>query len=113
VGVLDARVKDKALAAAAVLARLGTLRAAYVFGSYAEGRGDQWSDIDLAAFVEGVENWDLARRAKAMALVMTEAGADVEAHLFPASALANPERGGFAEYVLQHGVCIQGHIDCF
>ncbi len=105
---LDARIKDKALFAARVLGRLGIVRATYVFGSYAEGRPDRWSDIDVAAFVEGVENWNLEKRVKAMALVMKEAGADVEAHLFPASALANPERGGLAEYVLQHGICIQG-----
>jgi len=86
---------------------MGAVRAAYVFGSHVEGRADPRSDIDLAAFVDGVEGWDLARRAKVMAQVMLEVGADVETHLFPASTLANPQRGGFAEYVLQHGVCIQ------
>jgi len=103
---LDAEVKSKALAATKILSRLGTIRAAYVFGSRVEGGADQWSDIDLAAFVEGVESWDIQRRAKAMALVMKEAGYDVETHLFPASKLSHPEGGGFAEYILQHGVCI-------
>ncbi len=51
----------------------------------------------MAAFVEGVEHWDIQKRAEAMALVMEEAGSDVEAHLFPASALDNPPPGGFAE----------------
>jgi predicted nucleotidyltransferase len=102
--VLDSRIRDKALLAAAVLGRLGAVRAAYVFGSYADGRADQWSDIDLAAFIEGVETWDMEKRAKVMALVMTEAGVEVETHLFSAAALAAPERGGFAEYVLQHGI---------
>ncbi len=96
------------MAAATVLGRLGAVRAAYVFGSHVEGRADQWSDVDVAAFVEGVENWGLERRAKVMALVMKEAGADVETHLFPTSALARPQRGGLAEYVLQHGICVQG-----
>ena len=103
----DVGIRDKALNATKVLGRLGAVRAAYVFGSYADGCANRWSDIDLAAFVEGVENWDMEKRAKAMAAVMREAGADVEAHLFPASALANPQRGSFAEYVLQHGICIQ------
>lgn len=105
--VLDPRIRDKALLAASVLGRLGSVRAAYVFGSYADGRADQWSDIDLAAFIEGVETWDMEKRAKVMALVMTEASADVETHLFPTSALTAPERGGFAEYILQHGICVQ------
>ena len=106
--VFDARVEGRALAATRILARLGIVRAVYVFGSHVEGRADRWSDIDVAAFMEGIENWDLRRRAQAMARVMEEAGPEVEAHLFPASALENPECGGFAEYVLQHGVRILG-----
>ena len=51
------------------------------------------------------------KRAQAMALVMEEAGSDVEAHLFPASALENPASGGFAEYVLRHGTAITMHRD--
>ena len=104
--LLDAQIKSRALAAVQTLSRLAVVRAAYVFGSRAEGRADQWSDIDLAAFMEGIEDWDLQRRARAMALVMEEAGADIEAHLFPLSALEHPERGGFAEYILKNGVCI-------
>ena len=103
---LNVEIKNKALLAAGVLSRLGVVRAAYVFGSWAEGRADSWSDIDVAAFMEGIDNWDLQRRAEVMALVMKEAGYEVEAHLFPASALEHPERGGFAEYIVQHGVCV-------
>jgi len=94
------------LAATVILARLGAVRAAYVFGSHVEGTADAWSDIDVAAFVEGVEHWDIQKRAEVMALVMEEAGSDVEAHLFPASTLDNPPRGGFAEYVVRHGARI-------
>jgi len=105
---LDAEVRDKALAATKILSRLGAVRAAYVFGSRVEGRADFWSDIDVAAFMEGIENWDLSQRTEAMTLVMKEAGYEVEAHLFPVSALEHPERGGFAEYIVQHGVCVLG-----
>ena len=94
------------MAATVILARLGAVRAAYVFGSHVEGTADAWSDIDVAAFVEGVEHWDIQKRAEVMALVMEEAGSDVEAHLFPASTLDNPPRGGFAEYVVRHGARI-------
>jgi hypothetical protein len=41
-----------------------------------------------------------------MALVMEEAGSDVEAHLFPASTLDNPEPGSFAADILRHGIRI-------
>ena len=105
---LDDRITSRALEAVKTLARLGVVRAAYVFGSQAEGTADEWSDIDLAAFMEGIEHWDIRQRAEAMALVMEEAGSDVEAHLFPASAMANPAHGGFAEYVLRHGTRVFG-----
>ena len=105
-GTLDAEIGRRALAATEILARLGVVRAAYVFGSHVEGRADAWSDIDVAAFMEGVETWDVQKRAQTMALVMEEAGSDVEAHLFPASALDDPPCGGFAEYILRHGVAI-------
>ena len=103
---LDAGVGRRALAATKILARLGVVRAAYVFGSHAKGTADAWSDIDVAAFVEGLEHWDIRKRATAMAIVMEEAGSDVEAHLFPASALHNPPTGSFAEYILRHGTPI-------
>lgn len=100
---LDAGIKQRALKATSILARLGVVRAAYIFGSHVQGTADAWSDIDIAAFIEGVEHWDIRRRATAMAIVMEEAGSDVEAHLFPAAALDNPPRGSFAEYILRHG----------
>lgn len=107
--VLDIGIKDKAMLAVKTLSRFGVVRAAYLFGSQVEGTADEWSDIDIAAFMDGVEEWDIRRRTQAMVMVMDEAGDDVEVHLFPVSALENPERGSFAEYILKHGVKI---IDC-
>ena len=101
---LDAEVGRRAQAAARTLARYGTLRAVYVFGSHAEGRADSWSDIDLGAFMDEVETWDIQKRASVMASVMQEAGSNVEAHLFPVSAFENPEPGSFAAYILRHGI---------
>jgi len=103
---VNIEVTQRAQAAATTLARHGTLRAIYLFGSHAEGRAHQWSDIDLGAFIDGVENWDMQRRAKVMAAVMQEVGSDVEAHLFPASALHNPAPASLAAYVLNHGIRI-------
>lgn len=105
-GTVDRDLESRALAAVKVLARLGEVRAAYVFGSHAEGTAGPWSDIDVAVFMDGIEHWDIRQRARAMAMVMEETGSDVEAHLFPASALDNPPPAGFAEYILRHGTRI-------
>ncbi|MFH0962830.1 MAG: nucleotidyltransferase domain-containing protein [Planctomycetota bacterium] len=102
--ILDAEVEKKALTATMTLSQRGVVRAAYVFGSHAEGRGDRWSDIDVAAFMEGVEGLDIRGRARLMAQVMEEAGPEVEVHLLPPSSLELPEPGGFVEYILRHGV---------
>ncbi|MBE0537428.1 MAG: nucleotidyltransferase domain-containing protein [Phycisphaerae bacterium] len=103
-GTVDRKIEARAAAAVKILSRQAVVRAAYIFGSHAEGTADAWSDIDVAAFIVGLEHWDIRRRAQAMAIVMEEAGSDVEAHLFPASVVDNPPRGGFAEYVLRHGI---------
>jgi len=105
-GTVDVAVENRALAAVETLARLGVVRAAYVFGSHVKGTADVWSDIDVAVFMEGIEHWDIRKRAAAMALVMEEVGSNVEAHLFPASALGNPAPASFAEYILRHGTRI-------
>lgn len=102
--ILDAEVRRQAIAATETLSRLARVRAAYVFGSHVEGHPDRWSDIDIAVFLEGIETWDIRRRARAMTQVQREAGLAVEAHLFPASVLDHLERGSFAEYVSTHGI---------
>lgn len=105
-GTVNATIENRAMAAVKVLSGLSAVRAAYIFGSYVEGTPDQWSDIDLGVFMDGIEHWDIRERATAMVLVMEQVGLDVEAHLFDASALDNPPRGGFAEHILQHGTRI-------
>lgn len=101
---LDAEVRRRALAAAQVLRRMTPVRAVYVFGSRVEGDAHQWSDIDVALFLDGIDNWDLSRRAQVMFQVQKEAGLDVEAHLFPARAFEHPEKGSFAAYIVAHGI---------
>ena len=105
-GTIDTALESRARAAIEVLSGLGVVRAAYLFGSHVEGTPDAWSDIDVGVFMEGVEHWDIHQRATAMALVMEKVGDDVEAHLFPVSALDNPPRGSFAEYILRRGTRI-------
>ena len=103
---LHADVTRRAQAAAAALADQGTLRAAYVFGSHAEGRADCWSDIDVALFMDEVRDWDFWRRARIITDIQKLLGFDLELHLFPASALTRPEPASFAAYVIRHGIPI-------
>jgi predicted nucleotidyltransferase len=97
-------VELRARAAGEALGRQGVVRALYVFGSRATGRADRWSDIDVAAFIDGVESWDLWRRTRVIVEVQREAGYDVEPHLFPSALLAGADAGSFAADVLLHGV---------
>ena len=101
---LNPEITRRALAAAAALRREGVLRAVYVFGSHVEGRAHEWSDIDIAAFMDGVEAWDIWRRTDVIVRVQSQVGYDVEPHLFPASSLTAPEAGSFAAYIIENGV---------
>lgn len=103
---LNAEVRRRALETATSLHRRGIVRATFVFGSHSEGRADEWSDIDVAVFMDDVESWDLWRRTRMMTEIQKEVGFDIELHLFPASSLAGAAPGSFAEYVIQHGVMI-------
>ncbi|HUV65686.1 MAG TPA: nucleotidyltransferase domain-containing protein [Sedimentisphaerales bacterium] len=105
---IDITVEQQARAAVASLSRFAPVTAAYLFGSQVEGRADQWSDIDLAVFVEGLEAWDLYGRARIAAQVQSEAGDEVELHFFPAESLQRHHSASFAAWVLNHGVKLAG-----
>jgi len=107
--VIEAEIERRALAAVEILARMATVRAAYLFGSHVEGHPGRWSDIDVAIFIEGLENWDLQQCVHAMAKVQLEVGIDVEAHLFPAATLKNPQPATLAQHILHHGIKLPLH----
>jgi len=109
--VVDAVIMDRALHAVRVMSRWGRVRAAYLFGSRAQGTGDPWSDIDIAVFVEGAEQWTFERLSRACGDVQRQVGLDIEMHVFPASSYENPPRASFAQYVLQHGTRLDIHTD--
>lgn len=96
-------VRADALKALRVLERHARVAAAYLFGSHVDGEADADSDIDLAAFIEGADAWDIRERARVVCLVQREAGDHVELHLFPATALTDAEPASFAAYVQRHG----------
>lgn len=87
-----------------VLKRHVRVTAAYLFGSQAEGTADKDSDIDLAAFIEGAEEWDLDHRVDVAVSVQQEAGDDIELHIFSGKALTDSEPASFATWVKKHGV---------
>jgi predicted nucleotidyltransferase len=104
---LDAVTTERMSVAMRALSRRARPVAAYLFGSRAEGRADQWSDYDLAVFIEGAEQWDLPGVARFCAGIQAEAGDDIELHIFPASDHDRPEKGSFAEYILRRGIPVQ------
>jgi predicted nucleotidyltransferase len=96
----------KAQAAIEVIARRARVRAVYLFGSQVEGTADRFSDIDIAAFVEGAAKWDLQQRVHVSVEAREKVGDDIELHFLPAESLENAPRASFAAYVLRHGVRI-------
>ena len=106
---VDEVIEAKARKVLQVVNRNVTVVAAYLFGSQVTGNADQWSDIDLAVFAEGIEAWDIRDRARAAVPVQKEAGDELEVHFFPASTLQEKDRdsAGFPAWILTHGIEIQ------
>jgi len=104
--VIDDVILRRAQAAVEVISRQARVRAAFLFGSHVEGRADQFSDIDIAAFIDGAEQWDLQRRVRAAVEAQSQIGDDIELHFFAAELLDNPPKASFAAYVQSHGVPI-------
>ncbi len=102
--VVDALVEHKARTALRVLSRRARVRAAFLFGSHVEGTADRWSDIDVAAFIEQAEPWNLKQRIDTCVEARRVTDDEVELHLFPVAALENPPRASLAQYVLKHGM---------
>lgn len=102
--VVDAVTEQRIRQAIEVLSRYTRVRAAYLFGSQVDGKPDEFSDIDIAAFIDNLEGWDFWRRAEIAVLVQKEIGDDIELHFFPAEALTHAEPASFAAYILHHGI---------
>lgn len=101
---IDPGVAEKARAALEVLSHITEVDRAYLFGSQVEGRADEWSDIDLAVFIEDLDSWSLKDRLVAAVEVQKEVGDDVEVHFLPSSAARQPTPASFAAWILGHGV---------
>jgi predicted nucleotidyltransferase len=99
-------VKQRAQEAIALLSDYGSVRAAFLFGSQINGHADDFSDVDIAAFIEGLESWNLDRQIRVTIEVQKRVGDDIELHFFPAESLKNPLPASFAEYVQAVGIRI-------
>lgn len=97
-------VMRRAKAVAPILQRFGRVRCVILFGSHVDGHPDEYSDIDIAAFMDGVETWDVDQRVKARTAVQKELGLEMEVHFYPTFVLASPPPASFPEFVIEHGV---------
>lgn len=104
--VINEIIRERARKAVELVSGYGAVRAAFLFGSQVNGHADEFSDIDIAAFIEGLGEWDLDRRVRVSVEVQKRIGDDVELHLFPAETMDNPLPASFAEYVKSNGVRI-------
>jgi predicted nucleotidyltransferase len=100
---VSSEVSARARMAAETMGRSAPLRAAYLFGSHADGRADEWSDIDVAVFLDGVESWDVARETQLILQTQKAVGYDVEPHVFSSLQLKSAEPGSFAAEVIRRG----------
>lgn len=105
--VVDAVIEQRVKQAIHVLSRYARVRAVYLFGSHVEGNPDEFSDVDIAAFVDNLQDWDFWRRAEIAVFIQKEVGDEIELHFFPSEALTHAEPASFAAHVLSHGVPVK------
>jgi len=101
---VDALIEKRIQIALAIVSRYAKVVSAYVFGSQVEGTTDQWSDIDIAVFIDEFESWDIHTRARIAAKVQKGAGDDIDVHFLSIDALQERDAAGFAAWVLNRGV---------
>lgn len=101
---LDTVTAARMRAAVEALRRRGEPVAAYLFGSRAAGRSDEWSDYDIAVFIRGAETWDARQVARYCAEIQREAGDDIELHVFPALLHGAPPPASFAAHIIATGI---------
>jgi predicted nucleotidyltransferase len=94
------RISQRALES---LDREMPITAAFLFGSYAEGRPHAESDIDLAVFTPERSRLNLAEKSRLQLQLQRRCALDLELHLYPADALNRARSTNFYGYLLEHG----------
>ena len=103
---IDSEIEERLHRLLRFLEQYGDVVDAYVFGSVVEGTSDEWSDIDLAVFLKGAEEWDISKRTRLTVLLQKEFGDELEPHFFPAARLTDHDPASFVKYILTHGISI-------
>jgi len=97
------RIQKRAVRALALLDSEISVVRGYLFGSYVDGEADEYSDVDIAAFIDAGEKLILRRKVQLMSLVQQNVGDDIEVHLFPASALEGADTATFTSFIVRKG----------
>jgi predicted nucleotidyltransferase len=97
-------IRRRACDAVSFMAERADIRQAYLFGSHATGRADEFSDIDVALFIPGLAEWSLARSTRLIRDTQKRLGCDIEPHLYPAESLEHLQPASFTAYILKHGI---------
>ena len=79
------------------------IAAAFLFGSYAEGRAREDSDIDLAVFTDRHARLKMPEKSQLQLRVQRHCALDLELHFYPADALDAARPTNFCGYLLEHG----------
>jgi predicted nucleotidyltransferase len=98
-----AEVEQISRHALAILEQELPITAAYLFGSYAEGRPHAASDIDLAVFTPERIRLKIDERSRLQLRLQDQCALDLELHLYPTEALDRARPTNFYGYLLEHG----------
>ena len=79
------------------------IAAAFLFGSYVDGRAHDGSDIDLAIFTPERSRLKIADRSRLQLHVQRRCAIDLELHFYSADALDTARPTNFYGYLLEHG----------
>ena len=79
------------------------VEAAFLFGSQAEGKADDDSDIDLAVFSPDVDGLNLVERVHPSSEISVNSDSRLELHLYPSRALAEARPSNFPGNIVTHG----------
>ena len=79
------------------------LDAVYIFGSHVTGTPDEYSDIDIAAFAEGVDKLSLPEKIDEIVTVQMKVKAPVEIHLYDSSRLKEARPTNIYGHIIETG----------
>jgi predicted nucleotidyltransferase len=80
-----------------------------LFGSYAAGHAQEWSDIDIAVISPKFASMSLLERYEQLGLANHELRAPLDIVGFAPSQVAHCETGSFLEEILKKGVDVTVH----